>query len=323
MPLVDMRLDQLEAYQGRNPRPEDFDAYWDKALADMHALGADCDLIPSGFQVPGIESFDLYFHGVNGSRVHARYARPAQTDNCAGLVHFHGYSGSCMDWPDLLSWVAAGFCIASMDCRGQGGESEDRSSVGGTTLRGHIIRGLNSDQPEDLYYRQVFLDTAQLSRIVAAQAEVDSQRIGAFGGSQGGALTLACASLDPNVKRAAPVYPFLCDYQRVWEMDLDKAAYDELSYFFRHFDPEHLQADYYFTRLGYIDCQHLAPRIQAEILMGTGLMDTVCPPSTQYAAYNKITSEKSVRIYPDFGHEGLPGFNRATMEFMLGMQEQS
>ncbi len=317
MPLIDMPLQELESYQGRNPRPDDFDEFWERGLAEMHALGTDCELIPSEFQVPGVECFDLFFTGVRGSKVHATYARPANTDNCPGLAHFHGYSGAGMSWVELLSWVAAGFCIASMDCRGQGGMSEDRGSVGGTTLRGHIIRGLDSDSPDDLYYRQVFLDTAHLSRIVAAQGEVDENRIGAFGGSQGGALTLACASLDSNVKRAAPVFPFLCDYQRVWEMDLDKGAYEELNYYLRKFDPEHLRENEIFTKLGYIDCQHLAPRIQADILMGTGLMDTICPPSSQYAAYNKISSNKDVRIYPDFGHEGLPGFNEATMQFML------
>ena len=56
-----------------------------------------------------------------------------------------------------------------------------------------------------------------------------------------------------------------------------------------------------------MDVQHLAPRIQGEVLMGVGLMDTVCPPSPQYAAYNKITAPKSTVLYPDFGHEALPG----------------
>ncbi len=53
--------------------------------------------------------------------------------------------------------------------------------------------------------------------------------------------------------------------------------------------------------------------------MFTGLMDTICPPSTQFAAYNKITSKKGVVIYPDFGHEGLPGEGDRTFNFMLGL----
>jgi cephalosporin-C deacetylase len=52
--------------------------------------------------------------------------------------------------------------------------------------------------------------------------------------------------------------------------------------------------------------------------MGTGLMDMVCAPSTQFAAYNKIRSSKDIAIYPDFGHEDLPGHSDRTFEFITG-----
>ena len=45
-------------------------------------------------------------------------------------------------------------------------------------------------------------------------------------------------------------------------------------------------------------------------------MDTICPPSTQFAVYNKIVSPKTMAIYPDFGHEPLPGFNDQAFQFM-------
>ncbi|CDN45551.1 hypothetical protein BN871_HY_00010 [Paenibacillus sp. P22] len=134
---------------------------------------------------------------------------------------------------------------------------------------------------------------------------------------KGGALTIACAALEPRIKRAAPVYPFLSDYQRVWEMDQAKDAYEELRGYFRRFDPRHQRQEEIFTRLGYIDIQHLASRITAEVLLGVGLMDSICPPSTQFAAYNKIASPKSVEIYPDYGHEGLPGLHDDIVQFML------
>jgi cephalosporin-C deacetylase len=154
---------------------------------------------------------------------------------------------------------------------------------------------------------------------VSGLPEVDENRLGAFGGSQGGGLTLACASLSPQIKRAAPVFPFLCDYRRVWEMDLAKDAYQEIKDYFRMFDPRHEREDEVFTNLGYIDVQFLVPRIKGEVLMFTALMDTVCPPSSQFAAYNKITSAKNVQFYPDFGHEGLPDVSDITFQFMLGL----
>ena len=85
------------------------------------------------------------------------------------------------------------------------------------------------------------------------------------------------------------------------------------------FDPMHLDEEKIFERLGYIDIQNLAKRIKGEVLMGVGLMDTICPPSTQFATYNKIESSKDLKIYPDFGHEDLPGLTDMTFEFMKGL----
>jgi cephalosporin-C deacetylase len=319
MPLIDKPLHELKTYQGINPKPDDFDAYWERALQEMRAVDPQVELVPSSFQVPVAECYDLYFTGVRGARIHAKYLKPKNApEPHPAVIQFHGYTGNSGNWSDKLGYVALGFSVFAMDCRGQGGLSEDTGGVKGTTHHGHIIRGL-ADDPDQLLFRHIFLDTAQLAGIVMSMPEVDPDRVGVFGGSQGGGLTLACAALEPRVRRLAPVYPFLCDYKRVWEMDLAKDAYAELAAFFRHFDPLHEREDEIFTKLGYIDVQHLAPRIKGEVLMGVGLMDTVCPPSTQFAAYNKITAPKQLRIYPDFGHEALPGFADLTMQFMLGL----
>ena len=53
--------------------------------------------------------------------------------------------------------------------------------------------------------------------------------------------------------------------------------------------------------------------------MGTGLMDNTCPPSTQFAAYNKMTCEKQVVIYPDYGHEGLKGHDDIIFNFLADL----
>ena len=315
-----MPLEKLLQYTGRNPRPADFDTYWERGLAEIEALDPQVELIPHALDAPFAECFDMSFTGVGGARVYAKLLRPKHVAAPhPAVVMFHGYSGSSGDWADKLNYVARGFTVAALDCRGQAGKSEDVGGVQGNTLRGHIIRGVSDPDPDKLYFRSVFLDTAQLARIVMAMPEVDPARVGALGGSQGGGLTLACAALTPTLKLAAATYPFLCDYQRVWEMDLAKDAYDELRTYFRNFDPRHERETDIFTRLGYIDCQHLAPRIRARVLMPIGLMDTVCPPSTQFAAYNRIPSEKQYLLYPDFGHEGLPGANDAIYDFMGGL----
>jgi len=324
MPLTfDFPLEQLKTYTGKNPRPADFDLYWEQALQEMRSIEPAVELVPANFYAPNLECFHLYFTGVGGARIHAKLVRP--TDNRKphpAVLMFHGYSINSGSWLSKLAYAGQGFTVAALDCRGQGGESQDMGGVSGNTLRGHIIRGLEdalNGRPDKLLYRQIFLDTAQLAGIVMNLPGVDPDRVGATGGSQGGALTVACAALEPRICRAAPIYPFLSDYQRVWEMDQAKDAYAELRDWFRLFDPRHELEATIFEKLGYIDIQHLAPRVQAKVYWSIGLMDTICPPSTQFAAYNKIQSSKEMCIYPDFAHESPPAIEDAIFEFLCGM----
>lgn len=285
----------------------------------MQAIDPDVEQIRSDFQTPYAECLDTYFTGVGGARIHAKVLRTTSaSEPHPALLIFHGYSGNAGDWTDKLGYAAMGYTVAALDCRGQGGLSEDVGGVVGNMHRGHIIRGLDGP-PEKMLFRQIFLDTAQLARIIMDMPDVDETRVGAMGGSQGGGLTLACASLEPGIKQAASLYPFLSDNKRTWEIDLARDAYLELQNYFRQFDPLHEREEDVFVKLGYIDVQHLCPRIRGEVLMGMGLMDTVCPPSTQFAAYNKIKSKKSLILYPDFGHESPPGHPDRVFQFMSGL----
>lgn len=317
MPALDKPLSQLKEYKGISPKPADFDAYWARALADLDATDPAPELRPfTDVPFRNLDAFELRFTGVGGSRVYAKYLRPKQRAKASpALLCFHGYAGSFFNWSDYAGYASEGFCVAAMDCRGQGGRSEDMASVRGNTLRGHIIRGLD-DHPDKLYFRNVFLDTVQLARVVAAFDEVDADKLCCMGGSQGGALSIACAALESRIRRCVSYYPFLSDYRRTWEMDLYKNAYEELSLYFRMFDPLHKREEEIFERLGYIDVKNLAPRIQGHVFMALTLMDNICPPSTQFAVYNNIVSEKECRIYPDFRHEIPPGLPDETFRFL-------
>ena len=308
MPLIDMPLADLKKYNGTNPKPKDFDEYWDLAISEMKNVEPNPQLIPQQLGFENIECFDLFFTGTKGARVYAKLLKPKHTDKKApAILKFHGYGGNSGNWYEHAVFAEEGFVTAVLDCRGQWGKSEDPNHVCGTTLNGHIIRGLDSEDPHDLLYRDIFLDTAMLARVVMGFDFVDENRVGCTGGSQGGALTIVCAALVPEIKIAIPVFPFLSDYKRVWEMDMAERAYEELKIYFRNRDPLHEREEEIFTKLGYIDIQFLAPRIKADVTMLTGLMDDVCPASTQFAAYNKMTCKKNCLIYPDFGHECLNG----------------
>ncbi len=320
--LVDMPLEELLRYRGSTPRPQDFDRYWEESLAELDAVKPEISLTPSTeFAAPNAECLDLTFTGVGGARIYAKVLRPKERHgNAPAVVEFHGYHGNSYSWCTKLGYVNAGFTIAALDCRGQYGRSEDNLQVHGTTVQGHLMRGVDDPDPKKLLYRYNYLDTVELVRIVMGLEGVAPDKIGVYGGSQGGGLAVACAALEPRVNRCVSFYPFLSDFKRVWLMDLCKDAYYEFDEYLRSYDPLHEREEEFFTRLGYIDIQNLAPRITCKFLMFTGLVDTVCPPSTQFAMFNKVASaDKQYKIWYDFRHETLPHGDDMAYMFMMEM----
>lgn len=316
MPLVDMPVKELLKYQGSSPCPKDIDEYWDKALCEMNEVEHNAEFIKKDFPSKVVDMYDLYYTATKGAKIHAKVAMPKNIEGkIPAVLMFHGLSGYSGEWNELIGYASQGYVVAYMDTRGQGGPSEDVGGTVGTTYTTPFMRGIDGDK-HNLLMRDVFLDTALLAKIIMGLDYVDENRVGTFGGSQGGALCVACACLVPQIKKCAPMYPYLSDYKRVYLMDLNKGAYEGLNYYFKRFDPTHEREDEVYEKLGYIDIQNLAKRMKAEVLMFTGLMDTTCPPSTQFAMYNKVTSVKNVIFYPDFGHEGLKGANDKIFEFM-------
>nr|WP_255654763.1 acetylxylan esterase [Cohnella sp. REN36] len=41
--------------------------------------------------------------------------------------------------------------------------------------------------------------------------------------------------------------------------------------------------------------------------MCIGLVDTITPPSTFFAAYNRLTCDKEIAVSRNYGREGFPG----------------
>lgn len=316
MPVFEMPLEQMQTYRGCSPRPDDFDQYWADALAQLDRLSMDYHLVPADFTAPGVECFDLWFTGVRGAKIHCKFLKPSQIQGkIPAIAVFHGYMHHSGEWFERLPLVYAGNAVMVMECRGQGGISEDVYSGIGPTVFGHVIRGVRDEDPHKLYYRDVYLDAAQTLRILMGMDFIDETRIATHGKSQGGALALAAASLVPQVKLCAPIFPFLSDFRRVLEMDLNQNAYEGFYWLFKKCDPTHQHREKYLNRMGYIDIQNHTPRIRAKVLWQTGLMDNLCPPSTQFAAYNKLTSDKEMILYPDHTHELIYYANDAIFAF--------
>ncbi|MGG5462208.1 acetylxylan esterase [Clostridium sp. B9] len=303
MPMLDMSLEKLYEYKGVSPIPKDFDEFWDEELKKLDKINPNVEMIKSDFESPIADCYDLYFNSVDGAKIYAKFMKPKNIKGkLPALLEFHGYQGRSTDWSNKLQYVASGMCVVAMDCRGQAGLSEDVGGVKGITVKGHIVRGLVEGR-EKLLFKSIFLDAVMLARIIMDMDCIDENRVATTGGSQGGALALACAALESRIKGVYAYYPFLCDYKRVWFMDLGGEAYDELKRYFKFIDPNHDNEEYVFNTLGYIDIKNMAHRIKCEVNMAIGLMDDICPPSTQFAAYNNVEMKKNLVLYPDYGHE--------------------
>ena len=73
MPLTfDFPFEQLINYKGINPKPSDFDLFWEFGLHEMRSVKPEIELIPNEFRTSFCECFDMYFTGVNGSRIHSK-----------------------------------------------------------------------------------------------------------------------------------------------------------------------------------------------------------------------------------------------------------
>ena len=305
-------------YLGSQQKPADFTEFWQKGLAEVDLLGTTHEMTPHELFSKQAEGFDLTFTGVGGARVHAQVIRPKANQNkCPVLFQFHGYHGDAGDWTDKVALAAEGFWVVALDVRGQGGLSENVSQTSGGTLKGHIIRGVETG-PDHLFYRSVFLDIYQLTRIILHYPEVDSKECYAYGASQGGALALICAALAPQIKESFVCYPFLSDYREAYRLDVTNSAYEELAYWFRFKDPLHEKEEDFFATLDYIDLQYFAPRITGKVHWAIGLEDTVCPPKTQFAVYNNLinVADKKLYSYPEYGHEYLPRFGDIMWQYL-------
>ena len=297
-----MPLEQMKTYQGRQEVLEDFDQFWATEKAQCSEIPT-YQLVKKDFSFQHADFYDLTFEGTNDSQVYAKCIFP-KLEKFPVLFYFHGYQGQSPDWTENLKYVAAGFGVVCMDVRGQAGHSNDFGRFTGMTVKGQIIRGA-LDGKEHLFYKDVYLDVYQLIEVVASLEGVDDSQLFSYGASQGGALALVAAALSPRITKTVSIYPFLSDFKRVLEFGNHSEAYDELFRYFKFSDPFHKTEDAFLQVLSYIDVKNLAHLISCPVYMMICLEDVVCPPSTQFAIFNRLTCHKNLQIVPDYGHDPL------------------
>ena len=301
MASVDWPYEKLVDYTPELTKKSDFDAFWDKNLAESQSIPLNAEFTELEDSLPGAKVYDVAFDGADGVRVRGWLMAPlAQDKPLPTVVQFIGYTGG-RDYPHALAaHVLNDFCALIMDSRGMGGNTGLRLDTSHGAQSGFITHGILSK--DEYFYRQFYLDTVRAVDAVAARAEVDEKKICAIGGSQGGALSISCASLSDKVVAMAPDVPWLSHFKR--SVDIAVGPYEEITNFMKRF-PQHI--DQAFDTLSYFDNMNLVARTQVkDAYYSVGLWDAICPPSTVYASYNHLPEgiNKSIEVYPYNGHEG-------------------
>ncbi|MCL2648771.1 MAG: acetylxylan esterase [Phycisphaerales bacterium] len=315
MALFDFSMDKLTTYDPAEKAPRDFEAFWKRTLAETEKAGPAAphfvEVKDSFYKL--VDVYDVTFKGYGGQDVKGWFIEPTGNEKALPcVVTFVGYGGGRSLPVDHFSVAVAGFANLVMDTRGQGsnwspgatadiGEREE-----GGQYPGFMTRGILS--PETYYYRRVFMDAVRAVEAAGEHPHVDASRIAVMGGSQGGGIAIAAAAiLGKRVKVAMADVPFLCHFTRATTL-VDSSPYVEIANYLRaHRD----RKEAVYNTLSYFDGIHFASKITARVLFSVGLMDQTCPPSTVYAAYNRIKGKKEMRIYDFNNHEGGGPFQHA------------
>jgi cephalosporin-C deacetylase len=307
VPVFDYPLEKLQVYRPSLTREPDFSAFWSETLAEANRMPLAPELTRVDYPVDGLHVYRATYAGWDGARINGWFLVPESRAPLPCLVVYHGYSGSKGAIYDHLGWAGQGYAVLAVDVRGQNGDTPDPTDYPSGHFRGWMTLGVSD--PARYFYRGVFVDCVRALDFVASRSEVDPDRIGVMGISQGGGLTLAVAGLDRRPKVAMSDVPFLCHYRRAVDVT-EQLPYGELIEYCRSHPGSEEQV---FRTLSYFDGMNLAPDIACPTLVSVGLLDMICPPSTVFAAYNHLGSAtpageatKAIEVYP-FGVHAVHG----------------
>ncbi|MBN1894443.1 alpha/beta fold hydrolase [bacterium] len=279
--------------------PEDFTDFWARAKWELAAVDPQFVMIQKDSLCT--QTRDVYLvemRSLGNVLVRGWYSRPRKEGCYPAILHVQGYGTNMQP-----AWMVQDedFVSFGLNVRGHGNSRWDVNPGFPGYLQDHL------HDAECYIYRGAYMDCLRALDFLFIRPEVDQTRIVVEGGSQGGALSFATAALAPDrIRLCVPGVPFLSDFKHYFKLAVwpgnEFAQYVEKT--------PGMTWDRVFHTLSYFDIKNLAPRVQAPVLMSVGLLDDVCPPRINFAAFNNLSSRREYVVYPYSGHS-LPGENHA------------
>lgn len=151
-----------------------------------------------------------------------------------------------------------------------------------------------TENQNTFYYNRVITGVLRSVDFICELPAFNGKTLGVTGSSQGGALSVITAALDPRVTFLAAIHPALCDHEGF----LEKRAGGWPHYLYYASQPD----KNVLRTLRYYDTANFARFIGVPGWYSWGYNDEVCAPTSMYAAYNVINAPKELHLYLETGH---------------------
>lgn len=277
----------------RADNPAGFDEFWRATLDSVADVPLDVSVQPLPERsAVDVEVFDIRFTSWERIRIACWYCRPrGSTGPLPAIVQLPGYVGE----PVLpKSTARRGYAVLSVAPRGKL-RSNAQFNPGYPGLLTH-----NIVDRQTYGYRGLYVDVLRALDVLLELPEIDLNRIGVAGNSQGGALTLLTAAMRPEIRAASAGAPFLCGIMDAIRLT-NSHPYREIKDYLRMYPEREPQVR---RTVAYFDLINFADKITCPIIVNIGLADDVCPPETGCALFDVIgSSEKRLYEYADCMHD--------------------
>ncbi len=166
---------------------------------------------------------------------------------------------------------------------------DDLSRAFNSGSTGYLENGL--DDRNRYYMKRVYLSLVRCIDLLTSIPEWDGRNVAVQGGSQGGALSIVAAGLDPRINLCVVNHPALSDMAGYTEKGRT-GGYPHFNHMEGLYTPATL------STMAYYDVVNFARKVRATTYMTWGYNDDVCPPTTSYAVWNILSCEKEALITP-------------------------
>jgi cephalosporin-C deacetylase-like acetyl esterase len=278
----------------------DFQKFWDGSRSRLAKVDPRYRLIhqPKLSKGPN-DVYEVRMRSYGDVRIGGWYEVPKSKGPHPALIRVPGYGGN-MKPVDLFDDLI----VFSFNPRGHGNSQQD---VEGRP-RDYWIRGL--DDKEGYYYQGAYLDCVRAVDFLCSREEVDPGRIAVKGGSQGGGLSFSTAALDQRISLCIPHIPFLTN----WELYFKTSHWPEMDRWIEGKESRTWKST--LQTLSYFDTMNMAPWIECPVFMGVGLQDSICPPVTNFAVYNRLKGKREFLVYPEAKHYVNKEFHPLALNWM-------